>query len=351
MNRPSFPYQPKELEVVDEVASLFGTKTLVKNTPVTLRRNAEAMFFEKQPFFMAQGSHFRTFTAGIYTNNLGRGHGADIVDAFGIHWKYEPTAGGSIVVGGDPKIPDLEHWQDYIQMPDIDSWDWEGAAKAAKLDPRFPTYFSFSNGFWFERLISFMDFMPAAMALIDDELTDSLNDLFDATTELGCKLVDKFCEYFPQMDCIEVHDDWGSQKAPFFSSDVAEELFVPHMKKFTDRVHANGRVAMLHSCGHNVDRVQSYINAGFDYWTPQTMNDVKKLYTEFGDKIVIGVFPEEQNIAQLPEADQRRIAREFADFYNQPGKPATLGITGERMVTPVFMEELYEYTRKLYLNR
>jgi len=310
---PKFPYEKRELAVVGEIPTLFGGKTLIKATPVTMRRNAEAAFYEKKPVYMVQGSHFRTFTASCYTSNLGRGRGGDITDAFGIHWTYEPTAGGSIVLGGNPLLKDANDWKEAIKMPDIETWDWATAMEKADIDPRFPTYFSFSNGFWFERLISFMDFTNAAMALIDDEQTDAIYELFEATTELGCKLVDKFCECFPQMDCIEVHDDWGAQKAPFFSMDVAQELFVPFMKKFTDHVHSKGRVAMLHSCGNNTDRVQAYIDGGFDYWTPQAMNDVKKMYDEVGDKIMIGVFPEEKNIAELPEADQRRIAREFVE--------------------------------------
>ena len=33
-----------------------------------------------------------------------------------------------------------------------------------------------------------MDFVPAAMALIDEEQTDALKELFNATTDLGIRL-------------------------------------------------------------------------------------------------------------------------------------------------------------------
>ena len=128
--------------------------------------------------------------------------------------------------------------------------------------------------------------MPAAMALIDEEQVDALHELFGATTELACRLVDKLCEYYPELTEINVHDDWGAQKAPFFSMDVANELFVPYMKKLTDHIHAKGRIATLHSCGHNADRIQCYIDGGFDQWSPQPMNDIEKLYELYGDKIV-----------------------------------------------------------------
>ena len=150
--------------------------------------------------------------------------------------------------------------------------------KEKPIDTRFPATFSFINGFWFERLISFMDFMPAAMALIDDEQTDAIKDLFAEMTDLGCRVIDKLCQYMPALDLIEIHDDWGAQKAPFFSMDVAYELFVPFMKQITDHIHAKGRRALLHSCGHNADRIQCYIDGGFDLWQPQAMNDIGYLY-------------------------------------------------------------------------
>ena len=71
--------------------------------------------------------------------------------------------------------------------------------------------------------------MPAAMALIDEEQTDAIKELFQATTDMACKLVDIFCENYPFLDFFNVHDDWGAQKAPFFSMDVSYELFVPYM--------------------------------------------------------------------------------------------------------------------------
>jgi len=345
-----YPYTPKELNVVDEVPVFGGRMSQVRATPVTQRRNAEMAFYDRKPCYMVQSSHFKTFSPACYNFNLGRGRGADNVDVFGIQWTYEPTAGGSIVKGGNPILKDANDWKEVIKIPDLDTFDWEGSAKDIKLDPRFPQYMSFSNGFWFERLISFMDFTEAAMALIDDEQVDAINELFEATTEMGCKLVDKFVEYFPEMDCIEVHDDWGAQKAPFFSQEVAEELFVPHMKKLTDHIHSKGRVAMLHSCGHNEERVMCYINGGFDIWTPQDMNDHKKLYDEVGDKIIIGINHKIPNLAEMSEDDQRKAAREVVEYFNQPGKPASLA-GGERNATPAFLEEVYEYSRKLYLSR
>ena len=106
----------------------------------------------------------------------------------------------------------------------------------------------------------------------------------------------------PALDLIEIHDDWGAQKAPFFSMDVAYELFVPFMKQITDHIHSKGRRTLLHSCGHTADRIQCYIDGGFDLWQPQAMNDIGYLYDTYGDKIILAVFPETSPSAARPSS-------------------------------------------------
>ena len=89
---------------------------------------------------------------------------------------------------------------------------------------------TFLNGFGFERLISFMGFEAAAMALVDEEQQDALKELFDRLSDLYCRIIDKCCEAY-DIDGFIIHDDWGTQRAPFFSFDTGRELLVPYMKK------------------------------------------------------------------------------------------------------------------------
>jgi hypothetical protein len=64
------------------------------------------------------------------------------------------------------------------------------------------------------------------------------------------------------------------------------------MKQLTGHIHSKGRYATLHSCGHVDTRVQCFIDGGFDSWDPQVMNDIHMLYEKYGDKIVLGVYPD-----------------------------------------------------------
>ncbi len=345
------PFTRSELEIIATTPARGNHKGLdIRNTPVTPRENLDALYYEKKPFWMPWYSEARGLGSKIYNEKLGRGQGQDITDVFGIEWEFIESAGGAIVRPGSPHLEDVNDWKDVIKIPDVSDWGWEEEARGNVLDPRFTHEFTFINGFWFERLISFMDFMEAAVALIDEDQQDAIKELFEATTEMGCRIVDKLCEVYPLMDSINIHDDWGSQAAPFFSQEVAYELFVPFMKKITDYIHSKGRIATLHSCGHTEDRVQAYIDGGFDMWGPQPMNHIHDLYEKYGDRIVFAVWPDKFDPETTSEEEQRRLARKFVDDFSQPGKPVVISYNGAFAMTPAFCEEVYEYSRKKYLE-
>ena len=345
------PYVPAELDVVDELPGWFGgPSTPLRNTPVTSRENMMALFYEKRPFWMPTGQEHKMLSSAIYNDNFGRGMGHDNKDVFGIEWEWLPAVGGSIVRPGEPMLGDVREWKDKIRFPDLDSFDWKAEAQKVKIDGRFAYQLSLVNGFWFERLISFMDFAPAAMALIDEEQQDAVKELFQATTDFACKLVDKLCETWPMLDGFNIHDDWGAQKAPFFSEEVAYEYFVPFMRQLTGHIHARGRYATLHSCGHVDSRVQCFIDGGFDEWDPQLMNDIHALYERWGDKIVLGVWPDQFDPEKTSLEEQRERAREFVKMYTQEGKPAIFGHYGRFAQTEAFTEEVYKASRQRYCS-
>jgi hypothetical protein len=320
----------------------------IRDTPVTSRENVAAMFHEKRPYWTPTTSDFTIIIPSLYNDLLGRGGPAGTTDAFGIEWEWVESAGGSIVRPGAPFLADANEWRDKIKIPDISQWDWEGAAKETKLDSRISNQFTLINGFWFERLVSFMDFAPAAVALIDDDQKDAVRDLFAALTDLAIRVVDPICESWPGVDGINVHDDWAAQKAPFFSDEVAREMFLPYMRALTDHIHSKGRYATLHSCGHGEDRVRCFIDGGFDGWDPQPMNDTHRLYDEVGDEIVISIIPSQFDPGTVSEDGQRALAREFFDKFCKPGKPSMINFYGQAALTPAFASELYAYSRARY---
>ncbi|NLW69558.1 MAG: methyltransferase, partial [Eubacteriaceae bacterium] len=254
--------------------------------------------------------------------------------------------GGSMVRPGKPTLDDVNDWEKVLKFPNIDEWDWAGSAEVNKdyLKADKWNTISMLNGAYFERLVSFMEFQHAVVALIDEDQKDALHALFEATTDLYCRLIDKIIEYFPLINAINVHDDWGSQQNPFFSQETAMEMIVPHGKKLVDYIHSKGLIADLHACGHIEKRVECFIEMGWDSWSPQPMNDSAKLYEEYGDRIIIGV-QVPPVAADATEEQQAEAAKKIADKFFVPGKPASFRAAAG---PEFFQKELYRLSRINY---
>lgn len=359
MSIPAFNLS--ELKVVSEVPSYFrGPATPLYDFPVT-PKEAYASMLARKPVWQPTSIETRLFAPRILPDNIARGFVFDALpfdpmksgggkDMFGIEWEYIPAVGGSMVRPGNPLLKDANEWCDKIIWPDINAWDWDGSAKDnndAYIDCDKYVNVWFMNG-WFERLISFMDFDGAIMAMVDEDQKDAVKELFDMLTDLYLKIFDKFITYFPKIDGFNIHDDWGSQRETFFSPAVVEEMIVPYMKRVTDFIHARGKSCELHSCGQILKQVPNMITAGWDCWTPQPMNDIRKIYELYGNKIIIAVMPEEFDPKTTPEEEQRAIARAYADEFCTPSKPSYLNISAIPLLTPAFREELYKQSRINY---
>ena len=297
-------FDPKELEVTGQTHTLHGSVPMY-NYPVTMGEAFIAAVRDRKPIWEISGIESQIFTPRLIPDNVARalvfeakpfdalkdGGGKDM---FGIDWEYIPVAGGSMVRPGKPFMDDMNDWEDKIVWPDVDSWDWEGSAKENKdyVNTGKNIQVWFQTG-WFERIISFMEFEGAIMALFDEDQQDAIHAFFDKLSDLYINIIDHFVKYFPQVTSFYMHDDWGSQKETFFSPALVEEMIVPHMKKVTDHIHKIGRCAELHSCGQIMKQVPNMIKAGWDTWSGQVMNDTQAIYEQYGDKIVIGVIPEQ----------------------------------------------------------
>ncbi|MFZ7120146.1 MAG: methyltransferase [Eubacteriaceae bacterium] len=354
------PFVQDELKVVREIPNMFGNMEPVYDLPVSMRENYLRTLL-KSPVWECLGNEASLFCPSVIPDNIARAFvieanmmpPQDGIDMFGIPWEYVPSANGSMVRPGNHILKDANDWEKVLKFPDIDSWDWEGSAKAN--NGKFLSANTFNNawqinGWWFERLISFMGFEGAAEALVDDDQKDAVKALFEATTDLGCRIVDKFVEYYENIDGITVHDDWGSQRSPFFSEATAQEMIVPYMKKLTDHIHSKGLYADLHSCGHIESRIQCFIDAGWDSWSPQNMNDTLNLFNNYGDKICLGLIPEIFDPATTSEDEQRAYAKKFAEQVCVPGKSSFFSLYAamDNILTNTYREELYKQSRILY---
>lgn len=347
-------FDEKELEIKSSFLDLFGFPINTYSYPVAMNEAVKALLNGK-PYWMMNGMLSELFAPIVNPDNVARGlvfeaQQVDMKDfggkdMFGVEWEFIEQVGGSMVRPGQPMFTDANDIMEGLVWPDIDSWDWEGSAERNKnyLDLTKCNELWIMNG-WFERLVSFMDFENAIMAIFDEDQQDSVHAFFDKLSDMYIRILDKFFTYFPGVDGVCIHDDWGSQKETFFSPALAEKMIVPYMKRVTDFIHTRGKFCELHSCGHNVKQVENYIKAGWDIWQGQPMNDIKPVFEKYGDQIILGAFPEPFDVNDDEAA--RTAARIFVDTYMLPGKNAILNFNAREHWTPAFMEEIYSYSRK-----
>ena len=328
-------YDPKEF-VGEYTEDRFG-KAPVFHTPVTPKENYFAMFEGKNPLWMPMTTDCKGLDPRVDPDNIARGFVFDGEepydrakyggpDMFGIEWVFVEQVGGSMVQPGKPYMEDANDWEKLIKFPDVNSWDWEGAAKGnaewMEKNKDYVENLTLLNGTTFERLISFMDFEGAAMAIIDEEQVDAVKALCNAILErVYFPYLENVKKYLPGITKITLHDDWGSQRAPFFSLNTAREVFVPVLKKFTDKCKELGYLVELHSCGHTEMNVPAYIEAGFQTWNGMSMNDKRALFEKYGDQFIFGVdAPDVAGDMNASKEDLEAAAKEFCEFYIRDGK-------------------------------
>ena len=314
-NMEKIPFSKKELEKI----GTNGTCSKLK-TPITPKENLLRAIRHQNPLWVPLRSDEVNFLPRVIPDNVARAFVVEAVpykgpvggkDMFGVEWEYMPEVGGCMVRPGHPILEDANDWKEVIHFPDVDSWDWETSAKenaCYKTDDRYVVSCMFTG--LYERLISFMEFENAVLALIDDDQKDAVHELFQALVELYKKILYKLKYYF-NIDAIFFHDDWGGQKNSFFSPDTCREMIAPYLKQIVDYCHSIDVIFDFHSCGKIENMLPVMIECGVDKWGGQPINDKAKLIQLYGDKILIGstddISPAPGEPEPTPEEYARRV--------------------------------------------
>ena len=359
----SYPFDPKELDFTKRTMS-FNPAVPGKplfNFPVNEKQAMHSLYNKGEAVWAPYGIETSLFCPSVIPDNIARGFVIEAErwpepytthdDMFGVNWTYVPTVGGSMETPGHPHpFEDANDGKESRKFPDPYAWDWDASAKMnnAFLKSRSQAnMFWFLNGATFERLISFMGFENAAMALLDEDQEDALHELLDALSDLHIEIMKCAIEaYGDGIDGFYYHDDWGSQKSPFFSTAAGKEFFVPEWKKMTEFIKGRGLIAELHSCGHCDAQIENMIAGGWQTWTPMAMNDTHALYEKYGDKIVIGVVADPVP-ADATEEEQYEAGKAFAEKFCKPGKIASFSLYSPPVMTDAYAKGLYETSRKI----
>lgn len=210
-------------------------------------------------------------------------------DGFGVSWHATESAGGQPVPGGKPVLDDVTAWEDVVQFPNLDAYDWEGSAAmqfgimGADRDQRVVEY-----GIWngqFLRLTHLMGFENALCAMLEEP--EACEALFTAITDYKIKLVERVARHF-KPDIITNYDDIATEKSLFMSPNCYRELIKPHHKRLNDAIKAMDIIPFIHTCGCCQEVIPDYVEIGTTAWaSAQPMNDIAGILEKYGSQIAV----------------------------------------------------------------
>ncbi|MDD6189367.1 MAG: uroporphyrinogen decarboxylase family protein [Clostridiales bacterium] len=288
-----------------ECGESFFKPAYMRSFPITQRENLRRVLEHdrvNKPMYMPSASDCQCFSPSLLPDCRVRAWCLEIdppkmestvgPDMFGVDWEFVPITQGSMVRPGKPLVPDINHWEDYVKFPDLDSWDWEGSAK--KNAPMFHP--DRMNKIWIltglnERLISFMDFDKTMLAYIDEDQQAAVHRLFDKLCDFYDDLIGRFRKWY-HADIVLFNDDWGTQRAPQFSAGTCREMIAPYIKRLVESCHKRGMYFELHCCGRNHLLAPVMVECGVDFWHPQEINDLPLLFELVGRDMPLGLPPE-----------------------------------------------------------
>ena len=114
----------------------------------------------------------------------------------------------------------------------------------------------------FERLHELMPFDESLLLFYEEP--ELLGEWFDKCADYKIDTTAKIFENYGRIDGVLYHDDWGTQRAGFFSNEMFREMLFPYEKKFFDFVKGQGKFVELHSCGRNMQYVPTVVSVGPD---------------------------------------------------------------------------------------
>lgn len=191
------------------------------------------------------------------------------------------------------------------------------------------------------------------------EYPDEFGRLLDIITKTGLDAMDHYAR-IGGIDGVFFCDDWGLQDRAMVSPQIFNEFYKPRYARIFGRAHEYGMIAMMHSCGHIVDLLDSLIDAGLDViqMDQQENMGLELLDKRFGGRICFWCPVDIQNtMIRGSVADVECYARRLIDTFGKYNggflaqyykSPAAVNHTQEKLdaMSRVFVE----YGKRFYLK-
>lgn len=270
-------------------------------------------------------------------------------DWFGVQWEYVPLVMASMVKPGTKVLTDITRWREQVHFPDLNTIDWEQAAKkeTAGWDRENKiSYLMLINGM-FERTHALMGFEDAFMAMYDEP--EEYQSLVDAITDYKIKLIEIMGKYY-KPDVLCFHDDYGANDRMLMSPDLWRQFFKQPLKRVIDATHKAGILYEHHSCGYIEPIFKELVDLGIDAIDPlQITNPIRKLKDQYQDRLTFVGGYDTQNVFDRPGVTEDEIRRETQrtmDLLGPGGSFVAFPLTVTFDFVPVFIDEHFKHAFK-----
>lgn len=285
-----------------------------------------------------------------------RVRGTDSYDRWGTFISFPEDAPGAvpIVTPTNQVVKDIEHWKDYVKVPDLRAncsagWETAQANKAAIDAEEYLSATIMGTGI-FEQLHMLMTFEDTLCNFLI--YPDKMHELIDVITDFRLEYMKLIVENL-HPEAIISHDDWGSKTSLFMAPDVWREFFKAPYKKLYDYLHENGVLVIHHSDSFCEPIVEDMVDIGIDVWQGVLpTNDIVKLSKELdGRMALMGGVDSVIDRADASEAEIRgEVRRALNEYGGLPNFIPGLTYGGPSSiyphVEPIIIDEIECYNKE-----
>ncbi|MDR0459749.1 MAG: hypothetical protein LBG68_04745 [Coriobacteriales bacterium] len=320
----------------------------------TKRQNAEAILAHQQPdyYFDYMDSLAMIFDPIMMNGMQIAPGGPEAKDDWGVTYIWpEGAPGGHPIARPETLvIPDIEHWDKNLKVPEVKGFDWSEARAAAEAVDRDEKYVAImSGGGLFERSHHLMG-LENALAnylLFPNQVFELLHVIKDYKIAY---LEEAAAQVHP--DVVFFHDDWGHKRNIFLPPDVWRKLIKPLHTEIIAKAHELGIFFLHHADCICEPLVLDMVEMGVDAWQGViAQNDIVEIQrVTKGQLPMVGGFDSAKIDVESSTADDVRAeVRRVIDTYC-PGGRFFPGIPNGFMYTPglmdVYVEEIASYGRE-----
>ncbi|MDR2957330.1 MAG: hypothetical protein LBU61_03995 [Coriobacteriales bacterium] len=245
---------------------------------------------------------------------------------------------GPMPIPGDPQVPDITRWREYLEFPfpDVSTLDWSTDIEMAKgidrdnlLVQALVGGVAFS-GAPYNSMVDILGHEGASIAMLDEDEKAFWHELLTYQTDLEIALIDRLVDIY-QPDIICSCDDLANAHGPFMSPATYAEMIRPYQERIIKRIIEAGCIAEVHCCGKADGFVDDWVEMGVKAWNPaQIFNDLEGIKAKYGRQFVISGGYDSQGKINVKGASEEEVRASIRDSFRKyaPGGGYIFGTSG-----------------------